>query len=120
MTAKDSKKPMNSSEAKNHFSGADSVQNQLEFLLGVTKTGIDIIDDEYNLLYVDPSWQTLYGEFQGKKCYDYFMGRTKPCPSCGIRKALKTKRVQITEEVLVKEGNRVVEVHTIPFQKEDG
>ncbi len=120
MTAKDSKKPMNSSEAKNHFSGADSVQNQLEFLLGVTKTGIDIIDDEYNLLYVDPSWQTLYGEFQGKKCYDYFMGRTQPCPSCGIRKALKTKRVQITEEVLVKEGSRVVEVHTIPFQKEDG
>ncbi|MCG2722941.1 MAG: diguanylate cyclase, partial [Thermodesulfovibrionales bacterium] len=99
---------------------ARSLKQQIEFVLGATKTGIDIIDAEYNVRYVDPEWAKIYGDPTGKKCYEYFMERTEVCSDCGIPKALETKTNAITEEILVKEGNRPIQVITIPFQDEKG
>ncbi len=96
------------------------VKGRLEYLVGVTKTGVDVIDADFNLHYVDPEWQKIYGDFKGRKCYEYFMKRDMVCPNCGIPKALRTKQMAVTEEVLPFENNRVVEVHTIPFQDSNG
>ncbi len=96
------------------------LKQQMEFILGATKTGLDIIDSEFNVRYIDPKWKKVYGEPAGRKCYEYFMGRSEICPGCGIPKALETKSITVTEEVLVKEGNRPIQVTTIPFQNEDG
>ncbi len=95
-------------------------RRRLDFILDITKTRIDIIDSEYNIQYVDKGWQKIYGDPSGRKCYEYFMGLTEPCSECGIPKALETKKVAITEEILPKEGNRLVQVHTIPFQRSSG
>ena len=52
---------------------------QIEFILGATKTGLDIVDSEFNLLYVNQEWQQVYGDPTGKKCYEYFMGLHEVC-----------------------------------------
>ena len=95
-------------------------KQQMEFILGATKTGLDIIDSDSNIVYIDPEWQKVYGNPVGKKCYKYFMGRNTACPDCGVVKALRTKKPFVNEEVLVKEGNRPIQVTTIPFQNEKG
>jgi PAS domain S-box-containing protein len=97
-----------------------ALTRQMEHILETTKTGLDIIDHEYNLHYVDPGWAKLYGDWRGKKCYEYFMGRNNSCPKCEISKAFATKEKIVTEEILVKEGNRPIQVTTIPFQDERG
>ncbi|MEI8350190.1 MAG: PAS domain S-box protein [Candidatus Omnitrophota bacterium] len=97
-----------------------TLKKQIEYILGATKTGLDIIDTEFNIRYIDPEWAKVYGEVQGRKCYQYFMGRNDICPGCGIVEALKTKQLKVTEEVLVKENNRPVQITTIPFQNENG
>jgi len=97
-----------------------SLKQQMEFILGVTKTGLDIIDSDFNMRYIDPDWGKVYGDPTGRKCYEYFMGRSEMCPGCGIPKAIRTKTINVTEEVLVKEGNRHIQVTTIPFQNEYG
>lgn len=96
------------------------LHKQMEFILGATKTGLDIIDSNYNMVYMDKEWQKIYGDPKGKKCYAYFMGRDQVCPDCGITKAFQTKKVVVTEEVLAKEGNRPVQVTTIPYQNVKG
>ena len=96
------------------------LQRQIEFILGAAKTGLDIIDKDFNLRYVDPAWQRIYGPYEARKCYEYFMGRDRMCPDCGIPEALKTRQVNVTEEILTREGNRPIEVTTIPFQAEEG
>jgi len=100
--------------------GLGKFKNQIEFILGATKTGLDIIDAGYNIRYIDPAWEKVYGDSKGKKCFEYFMGRSEACPGCGVTQALKTKTVVVTQEVLVKEGNRVIQVTSIPFKDDSG
>jgi signal transduction histidine kinase/CheY-like chemotaxis protein len=99
---------------------AKRLQRQVGYILGATNTGIDIIDSEFNIRYINPEWQAHYGDPGGRKCYEYFMDRSEPCPDCGILKALETKQPAVTEETLPKEGNRPVQVTTFPFQDDDG
>ncbi len=94
-----------------------SHNQRLEYLLAVAKIGIDIIDEDYNILYVDPGWTKIYGDYHGRRCHEYFMGRAEPCENCGIPEAIAGGHIVIREEVLVKENDRIVEVHTIPFEE---
>lgn len=96
------------------------LQRQIEFILGATRTGLDIIDRNFNLRYVDPAWQKSYGPYKGRKCYEYFRGRDSICSGCGIPKAFEEKQVVTCDEILPKEGNRPIQVTTIPFQAESG
>jgi len=98
----------------------EALKQQIEFILGATHTGLDIIDTEFNIRYIDPEWQKKYGDPAGRKCYEYFMGRSDICPGCGVVKAFETKQPVVTEEILVCENNRVIQVTTIPYQDENG
>ncbi|MFA6358180.1 MAG: PAS domain S-box protein, partial [Candidatus Omnitrophota bacterium] len=98
----------------------NALNKQIEFILGTTKTGLDIIDKDYNIRYIDSEWASRYGDWRGKKCFEYFMDRKSPCSKCAIDEALRTKNVVISEEVLFKEGNRPIQVTTIPFQDSNG
>lgn len=95
-------------------------KERLEYILGVTQTGIDIVDEQYNLRYVDPAWQKRYGNYNGKKCYVYFRNRKEPCPDCNLPEVFAKKTPVVCEAVLPHENNRVVEVHSIPFKSPDG
>ena len=92
----------------------------LDYVLEATNTNINITDTDFNLQYVDPSWQKVYGNPTGRKCYEYFMGRNKPCETCGIPEALKKKTTIVYEELMPSENGRIVEVHTIPFLDSNG
>ena len=113
-------RPLPAEQAKSADEEITALKQEMEFILGVTKTGLDIIDSQFNIRYIDPEWAKVYGDPTEKKCYGYFMDRSEVCPGCGIPIALKTKRIAVTEETLVREGNRPIQVTTIPFQDGDG
>ena len=113
-------RPFPAEQTKSAKEEITALKQEMEFILGVTKTGLDIIDSQFNIRYIDPEWAKVYGDPTEKKCYEYFMDRSEVCPGCEIPIALKTKRVAVTEETLVKEGNRPIQVTTIPFQDGDG
>lgn len=99
-------------ERRNNENEIKNLKTQFEYVLGATNTGFDVIDEDYNVIYVDPMWTRTLGEHSGRKCYEYFMDRKEPCLSCGIPAVLKTGNTEVTEEYLVKE-DRHVAVHTI-------
>ncbi|MGI5882190.1 MAG: PAS domain S-box protein [Dethiobacteria bacterium] len=93
---------------------------RLKHILRATQTGVDIIDKNFNLVFVDDHWQDIYGSPQGRKCYEYFKDRHDPCENCGVPEALETKQVMLSEQILPKEGDRVVACQIVPFQNEEG
>ncbi len=97
-----------------------SVLQQIEYVFGVTKTGLDIVDSKYNIRYINPEWAKYFGPPDEKKCFEYFLGRKSPCPNCGVKKALETKSAIVSEEYLNCDGDRPIQVTTIPFRTEDG
>ena len=99
---------------------ANALRQQLEFILKATKTELLIIDNDFYIRYIDPERVRKYGDWTGKKCFDYLVGSKIPCSRCSIEKALKTKKIVVSEEILDREGNRTVQVTTIPFQNENG
>lgn len=99
---------------------AATIKKEMDLVLDVTKTGLDIIDSDFTIRYINASWAKVYGDYAGKKCYEYFMGRSAICSGCGLKKAFETKQPVVTREVLAREGDRLVEVTSIPFQDESG
>lgn len=98
----------------------DEEKKFLDHVLKATNTNINVTDADFNLQYVDSGWQKVYGDPTGRKCYEYFMKRNRPCQICGMPEAMEKKETVIYEEVMPSENNRVVEVHTIPFQNSKG
>ncbi|HMK48713.1 MAG TPA: PAS domain-containing protein, partial [Thermodesulfovibrionales bacterium] len=96
------------------------LKQQIEFVLGSTKTGLDIIDSEYNIRYIDPESQKPYGNPDGRKCYEYFRSESKRCRECGVATALQTRTTVVSDSVLPCEGDRPVQITSMPFQGSHG
>jgi PAS domain S-box-containing protein len=96
------------------------LQKRIEFILGATKTGLDIIDAQFFLRFVDPERRKIYGNPMGKKCYEYYWSAQGVCAWCTLPSVFQTRTTSVTEEVLTKEGNRPVQVTAVPFQDESG
>lgn len=107
-------------EQRRAHSEVRSLKQQIEFVLGATRTGLNIFDADFNLVYVDPFWEQRHGPYVGKKCYEYFADRAEPCPNCPGAEALCTKKTVVREAVLPKEDNRPVQVTSLPYQDERG
>lgn len=107
------------SERRKALGEIQTLMSRFEHVLGATRTGFDVIDEDFNVVYVDPAWAKVLGDYKGKKCHQYFMGRKGVCETCAIPEALRTGRTTVSEEYLERE-DRFVEVHTIPLAVESG
>jgi two-component system, cell cycle sensor histidine kinase and response regulator CckA len=98
----------------------EAVLQRLEFVIATTRTGLDIIDENYIVRYVDPARRKLMGDPTGRTCYEYFRGRSSRCGDCAMQKALETRKVQVREQTLPGENNRPTQVTALPYQDESG
>jgi len=95
------------------------LHNRIDHILGATNTGMNVINTDHTIKYVDPSWKKKYGDLKDRKCYDYIMGRNEPCDNCILPKVIESKKIEIVERTLPKEDNRPVQITSIPFRDED-
>jgi len=96
------------------------LMDQMEQILGATKTGMNVIDEQYRISYIDPEWKRRYGEINGKRCFEYIMERDAPCSDCHIGDVLKRKRKIVEERTLPRENDRPVQITSFPFAGPDG
>jgi histidine kinase len=48
-------------------------------------TNIAVIDGEFKIVRVNRSFDYHYGQWQGRRCYQVYKGRTDPCEHCAAR-----------------------------------
>ena len=96
------------------------LNQQIEYILGATRTGLCIFDREQQLHFVDSAWQRVYGAFAGKTYQQYFMGDEVMPSDYPALTALSAKHVVVFEKNLPLEENRPVLVTAVPFENEEG
>lgn len=67
-------------------------KNLIETILTRVECGIDIVDENDEIIYVAPGIENRYGPWQGKKCYEYYLNEEKPCSACRKKAACKMQK----------------------------
>ncbi|MFH1314019.1 MAG: PAS domain S-box protein, partial [Candidatus Eisenbacteria bacterium] len=73
---------MDITEHKRTQAAVRNERNNLLNVLGAMEDGILIVDEDYEIIYVNARIESSYGTWQGRKCYEYFNQRTGICPHC--------------------------------------
>ena len=68
-------------------------RNKLRNIFTAMQDGVYIVDKDYNIEYVNDILIKDFGDYSGKKCYQYFHGRDSVCDKC------KNDRVQNGETI---------------------
>ncbi len=58
-------------------------ENQrIDTILALAGCGVDIVDDQNQIVYADASLEHKYGDWHGHTCHDFYCGSDTPCPGC--------------------------------------
>ena len=57
-------------------------RNRLKEILDTMPDGVYILNPQYDIEYINPYLRNEFGPIEGRKCYEYFHGRTEVCPWC--------------------------------------
>ena len=68
-------------------------RNNLINILKAMNDGIYIVNQRYDIEFINHVIQKEFGEIAGRKCYTYFRDRTEPCPWCKNKEVFAGKTV---------------------------
>jgi PAS domain S-box-containing protein len=100
---------------------AEVIQTERDRLMSVLQTmkdGVAIMDTAYNITYVNPVIQELYGLVEGRKCYEYFNNMPERCPWCR-REGVFSGEIQRRESRSLI-GQHIFEITDAPLKNTDG
>ena len=63
-------------------------------ILSSMEDGVYIVDKNYDIEYANPILIQEFGQYEGKKCYNYFHDRNESCPWCNIQEVFEGKAVK--------------------------
>jgi PAS domain S-box-containing protein len=93
-------------------------RDRLIRVMDAMQDGICLMDEQYNVVYTNPSMQAIYGPVESRKCYNYFNDYRDVCPWCNNSEVL-TGAVLVRETVSQKTG-RTYEITDAPLKNADG
>ena len=80
--------------------------------------GIDIVSNDYEILFQNQVLKERFGDCKGKNCYRSYMDLGNPCEFCPMEEALKYNKVEHTE--LNAADGRSYELISAPYPNSDG
>ncbi len=99
----------------------------LESIFSSIQDGLSILDQDLNIIRVNPAMEKWYAHampLDGKKCYEAYHGRDKPCEVCPTCRALDSGNAEFEEVPLTGPGGIVhgwLELFAFPmFNSESG
>ncbi len=97
----------------------------LQNIFDAIQDGISVLDKDLNILQINNTMEKWYSHampFKGKKCYEFYHGRTKRCEICPSIKAFEERNLQMEIVPLVESGQSVgwLEVYSFPILDSEG
>lgn len=69
-------------------------RNKLKGILDTMPDGVGIVNQRHAIEYINPYLRNEFGPIEGRKCYEYFNGRTEACPWCNNPEVFSGKSVR--------------------------
>ena len=80
--------------------------------------GVYIVDQKYNIEYVNPEIEKEYGPVNGRSCHEYFEGRKEVCSWCKNQEVFEGKIVR--SEWYSPKTNKTYDLINTPLRNPDG
>ena len=80
--------------------------------------GVYIVDQNYDIEYVNPILIKEFGQFDGTKCFSYFEDRNEPCPRCKNKEVFQGKTVR--GEWISPKNQKTYDIIDTPMKNLDG
>ncbi|MFX0034140.1 MAG: PAS domain S-box protein [Candidatus Hermodarchaeota archaeon] len=87
-------------------------------MLNSMEDGVYIINNNYEIEFVNPSLKNAFGSSENKKCYEYFQNISKPCPWCKTLQNITYGSIRWEWDSLV--TNKFYEIIATPIKRADG
>jgi PAS domain S-box-containing protein len=97
----------------------------LETVFDSIQDGISVLDTKLNILFANKKMEKWYSHMLplvGKKCYEAYHQRSRPCKDCPTARALKTGKLEMVEQPLKQEDINVgaLELYAFPMFDDTG
>lgn len=106
-----------SSKRKKMEEKVQNERNRLKNILDGMDDGVCIINQNYEIEYVNPVIERNFGKIKGK-CYKYFHNKKDKCPSCNIQEVLEGKTKK--REQYFSKTDKSYDLFNTPFINSDG
>jgi PAS domain S-box-containing protein len=97
---------------------AEDERDRLRRILDAMPDGVYMVGQDWRLQYVNPALLARGGPVDGRKCYDYFHGRTGPCLDCANPQAFSGASTH--REYTTKHGGVTYDIQDVPVTGDDG
>jgi len=97
----------------------------LKTIFNSIQDGISVLDSKLNVVRVNQTMRNWYAHrlsLEGKKCYEVYHGRSKPCNNCPTLRALDTGKLEMNEVALIGEAGEtgLLELFAFPMIDNSG
>lgn len=105
-------------EQKNAERKLEIERKKLRQILDYIPEGIYMVNESYDIEYVNPVLIEKYGPIEGKKCYEFFLKFDAPCPWCKNDQILSGQPIRW--ERRSERSGRIYDLIDIPVFNDDG
>ena len=96
-------------------------RDKLQALMdGITRAGIgiDIVGDDYRILFQNETLEQRFGDIRGEPCYKHYMSQESPCDRCTVLEAIQqNSAVELEHKGL---DGRDYQIFSAPLPETDG
>jgi PAS domain-containing protein len=96
----------------------DTERQRFFAVLEMLPAYVVLLTPDYHVAFANRTFIELFGEDQGRRCYEYLFGRTEPCEICKTFNVLQTNAPQRWE--WTGPNGRSYDVYDYPFPDMDG
>lgn len=99
----------------------DALRIESENVLSIMRSMEDwiyIVNEEYDIEYINAAIEKEFGPVEGRKCYEYFRDLKEPCPNCRNEEVISGKTVRW--EWVLSKNQKTYDVLSTPTRNPDG
>ncbi|MDH4129362.1 MAG: PAS domain S-box protein [Spirochaetota bacterium] len=95
----------------------ETERDNLKNILDSMPDGVYIVNQQYEIEYINPVIENNFGPVEGRKCYEYFHDKKEVCPWCKNQEVFKGKSIRW--EWFSPKNNKYYDLFDTPIKNKD-